>query len=331
MFEMRNRLAHAKEATCPGSYSDDEQTKAGRDAERELVNSLREQGIPSNHIFCGLRVPDAFQTRKYEIDIVVLTEAGVYTMEVKNWSGEVLPSKDGKTWVQKKQDKWKDSAKVTYEVNHDNALESLKFKSQLLRSHLLKNEACLSPKFFHPRVIFVNHLTMLDNSLEKLEEVVPPGEYLNFVNSFKWGVASKILNSFVPGLLTGQLSYSAIEATRQVLNKIGTWDVLLLNGGRQLMGDFKGSPHLSPNREETSIVSFIHQRNAAWGMLWAVVGYTPSVFVKMYQRGGEGWLGHSSCGSLYIPYNAEMTFRVAGEQVDAKIPANDIDSLVLSI
>lgn len=77
MFELRNRLAHAKEATCPGSYSDDEQTKAGRDAERELVNCLREQGIPSNHIFCGLRVPDAFQTRKYEIDVVILT--GMYS------------------------------------------------------------------------------------------------------------------------------------------------------------------------------------------------------------------------------------------------------------
>lgn len=51
----------------------------------------------------------------------------------------------------------------------------------------------------------------------------------------------------------------------------------------------------------------------------------------MYQRGGEGWFGHTTCGSIYIPYNADISFRVAGEEADAKIPANDIESLVLSI
>lgn len=57
----------------------------------------------------------------------------------------------------------------------------------------------------------------------------------------------------------------------------------------------------------------------------------PQVFVKLYQRGGESWLGHSTSGSVNIPYNAEITFRVAGEQADAKIPANDIENMVLSI
>ncbi|KAJ8019030.1 hypothetical protein HOLleu_42631 [Holothuria leucospilota] len=331
MFELRNRLAHAKEATAPGSHCEDDQIKAGREAERELVNFLREQGVPSSHVFCGLRVPDTFQTKKYEIDIVVLTEFGIYTIEVKNWVGAVLPGNEGKTWIQRKRDIRDDQAEVTYEVNHDNPLEQLKFKTQLLRTHLLRNEACISKTFFHPRVVFTNHLTELDKSLEAMEEIVSPGKYLQFVESFKWGVATKLLNSVVPGLLTGQLSYSAIEAARQILCKVGTWDILHLNGGRQLMGDFKGCVHFSPNREETSQIDFTHQRNATWGVLWAIIGYSPSVFVKMYQRGGKGWFGHATCGSIYIPYNADISFRVAGEEADAKIPANDIESLVLSI
>lgn len=145
-----------------------------------------------------------FFTYKHLVVQFFYSEVGVYTIEVKNWVGEVVPSNDGKMWIQRKQDMRNDKAKVTYEVNHDSALESLRLKTQLLRSHLLKNEACLPQKFFHPRVVFANHLTKLDSSLAASQEIVSPGDYLKFVESFRWGVASKLFNSFVPGLLTGK-------------------------------------------------------------------------------------------------------------------------------
>lgn len=145
-----------------------------------------------------------FFTYKHLVVQFFYSEVGVYTIEVKNWVGEVVPSNDGKMWIQRKQDMRNDKAQVTYEVNHDSALESLRLKTQLLRSHLLKNEACLPQKFFHPRVVFANHLTKLDSSLTASKEIVSPEDYLKFVESFRWGVASKLFNSFVPGLLTGK-------------------------------------------------------------------------------------------------------------------------------
>ena len=73
VFHLTSRLVQAQQASTPTHHQEEESIKAGRSAEVDLISALRQHGIPSSHIFRGLRVPDEFQTRKFEIDLVVLT------------------------------------------------------------------------------------------------------------------------------------------------------------------------------------------------------------------------------------------------------------------
>lgn len=55
------------------------------------------------------------------------------------------------------------------------------------------------------------------------------------------------------------------------------------------------------------------------------------VTVKLYKRGSQGWLGKSLNATTTIPSNTSVIFRISGEEADAKIPANTIHSITLSV
>ena len=57
----------------------------------------------------------------------------------------------------------------------------------------------------------------------------------------------------------------------------------------------------------------------------------PQVTVSMYKRNINSWIGSSTLGSVSIPYNTDVSFRVAGEQADSKIPVNEITAISLSV
>ena len=73
IFSLTSRLVQAQQASAPTKHQEEGYVKAGRSAEEELTTALRHHGVFSGHIFRCLRVPDGFQTRKFEIDLVVLT------------------------------------------------------------------------------------------------------------------------------------------------------------------------------------------------------------------------------------------------------------------
>ncbi|XP_077980302.1 uncharacterized protein LOC144435588 [Glandiceps talaboti] len=333
MFGLNSRLVQAEQVSNPPAHPEDEQMKASRNAENTLVERLKTEGqVPASDLFCRLRIPDAFHTRRHEIDIVVLTAYGIFTIEVKNWSGEVKLSKKGDHWLQRKHVYHGDNGtSVEYDTQHGNAMDTIIAKTQLLRSQLIKNGCCLKDKYFHPRVVFMNQRVKLNEKIAGIPEVILPETLSYFVKSFQWSLLGKMTSSIIPAIISGQLSYAMMEAARNILIKTGTWDVVHLNGGKLLEGDFKGCAHFSPNRGETEMIQFSHQRNATMSSLWAIVGYVPQATITMYRRGGAGWLWHSTLGSVTIPYNADVVFRVAGEETDSKIPANDIDMIVLSI
>ncbi|XP_070581028.1 uncharacterized protein [Ptychodera flava] len=333
MFGFSNRLLHAQKASNPQTHTEDEQVKAGREAESTLVEKLKTEGqVPESDIFCKLRIPDSFQTRRHEIDVVILTAYGIYVVEVKNWSGEVKPNKKGDAWIQKKRiHNGENGSSVDYDTQHGNAVDCIKAKANLLRNHLMKNGCCIKEKLFHPRVVFMNSHVKLDEQISSIPEVILPQALPFFIQYFQWSLLGKMTSSIVPAIISGQLSYSVMESARTILNQTGTWDVVILNGGKQLEGDFKGCAHFAPNRQETEMLQFSHQRNPTLGSTWAMLGYSPQTTVTMYCRGGAGWLWHSTLGTVSIPYSADVVFRVAGENSDSKIPANDIDRIVLSV
>lgn len=136
----------------------------------------------------------------------ILTEYGIYCIEVKNWSGKISLSTDGKSWVQQRHVKDSNTkSSVTYDASHSNVLNELKSKTQLLRNHLLRHEACLAEKFFFSRVVLVNPKTELDNSLWKENEIVTFDRYPLFMDSLKRSYTGKVASSIVPSFITGTL------------------------------------------------------------------------------------------------------------------------------
>lgn len=136
----------------------------------------------------------------------ILTEYGIYCIEVKNWSGKISLSTDGKSWVQQRHVKDSNTkSSVTYDASHSNVLNELKSKTQLLRNHLLRHEACLAEKFFFSRVVLVNPKTELDNSLWKENEIVTFDRYPLFLDSLKRSYTGKVASSIVPSFITGTL------------------------------------------------------------------------------------------------------------------------------
>lgn len=332
MFGLNGRLVQAQQASCPTKYLEDEQVIASRKAEDTVVESIITQGsVEPCDIFSRIRIPSDFHTQKHEIDIVVLTAYGLFTVEVKNWSGEVRPTTKGDSWVQRKCMHGDNGTSAEYDVQHNNAIADIQSKTQLLRNHLIRNGCCLKEKFFHSRVVFFNERVKLHEDIAAMPEVIMPETLSYFVKSFQWSLLGKITSALTPSLLSGQLSYGMLDAVRNILSKTGTWDVIVLHGGKQLQGDFKHCDHFTPNRQETEVLEFKHQHNTKVSTAWAVLGYTPQVTVTMYLRGGEGWFWSSTVGTVTIPYNSEVVFRVVGEENDSKIPAYDIDRMTLSI
>ena len=332
MFEITKRLEQANQASSPREHREDEQQKAGRDAENSFVSTLRSKtGLDSSSVFCGLRVPDEYRSRRREIDVVLLAGHGIFCIEIKNWGGRVTLNDDGLTWLQTKKRKLSRNAFSSEHIEHNNGVTEVKKKADLLRDHLSRNQVFVSESLIHCRVVFVNANVELDEKIANDPAVVKPEECEAFIASFQRSYLASLQDAVVPSLFTRQLSYSQMNQARSVLKSIGTWDILELHGGKRLYGDFKECQGVSLDRQKTETLEFSHQRNRALGLVWAVIGYYPMVTVSLLERGGTGWLWNSYVATVKIPYNTDLVFRICGDEVDSKVPVNDVDRIVISI
>lgn len=322
-----NRLLQAQHASTPPNHVDDEAEKAGREAEKELESLfLTKAGLPQRAIFRRLRIPDSFQTQRHEIDLVVVTGEGIYCIEVKNIGGEISLCTDDKHWERRRM-----NGKVTTSVSQfPNPVLGIRSKAQILKSHLMRAGICVHDRNFFPRVVLMNKKCQIDELIENDHYVITQKQLSDFLNSFKYPLSTTITDPLIPAFISGKLSYSQIEQTRNALAQIGTWDIIELHGGRQLVGDFKGCTELNCDRKEVEKMEFVHQRNTTMSSVRAVFGYSPTVSVTLYKRNGAGWFSHATVGNVILPYNKDIGFQIAGESMVSKIPANDIDCIKLS-
>lgn len=116
----------------------------------------------------------------------------------------------------------------------------------------------------------------------------------------------------------GHLSYRQMESVREVLRRVGTWDLVRLHCGEQLKGDYRGCQYIALNRQETDTLEFSRVKTLSADSLWALLGHTPQVSplrcalmscqdqryiletrVKWTRRPAGGsstlWLSHSVC------------------------------------
>ncbi|XP_069755865.1 uncharacterized protein [Narcine bancroftii] len=329
MMKLENRLVQVQQACGPTEFPENKEKLFEMQAFQKFLLQLRLLGgLTKEAIFCNLRVPDQLQKSKEEINVVVLTGKGVFCMDLRNWEGRV--SSQENYWMLKVPENI-ELMKNTSIKQFADPVQRIKTKTLNLWNHLMKNGVCLRQSAFFPRVVLLNPVCELDPEVPQINEVIAPSSVESFICSFKEGYMSRMTNTFIPHWLSGHLSFRHINVLIRALGKIGTWDILDLHGGQRLIGDYQGCIHIAVNRDETDELEFSHQRNLTTGYLWALVGYSPQVTVKMYKRGGHGWLWRAVSSTVVIPYNSHVAFRVCGEDADAKIPANNIDRIILSI
>lgn len=68
-----------------------------------------------------------------------------------------------------------------------------------------------------------------------------------------------------------------MDSVREVLRRVGTWDLVRLHCGGQLRGDYQGCQYIALNREETDTLEFSRVKNLSPDLLLALLGHTPQV------------------------------------------------------
>lgn len=66
-------------------------------------------------------------------------------------------------------------------------------------------------------------------------------------------------------------------AVREVLRRVGTWDLVRLHGGEQLKGDYHGCQYIALDRQETDTLEFSRVKTLSADSLWALLGHVPQV------------------------------------------------------
>ncbi|XP_039895160.1 uncharacterized protein si:zfos-911d5.4 isoform X2 [Simochromis diagramma] len=285
-------------------------------------------GLKKEYVFCNLRIPDQLQTTKDDINLVILSGHGIFCIDVKPWRGTV--SAHNQNWHVQVKEEDQNFTNTCIEQIED-PLKAIMTKTANLCSHLKRSGVSVRQSLFFPRIIFLSPDCELDKELRKKRELVSHSQIEDFLKSFKEGYIAWISDAVTPSWISGHLSYRQMESVRDVLRRVGTWDLVQMHCGEQLKGDFQSCPYIALNRQETDTLEFSSVKTLSADSLWALLGHAPQVTVKMYKRGSNSWLGKSLNATTTIPSNTSVIFRISGEESDAKIPANAIHSITLSI
>ncbi|TTC29622.1 hypothetical protein Baya_14304 [Bagarius yarrelli] len=442
MFEFGSRLAHMYFSSVPGEPNGCVNT--GSHAGPELAKSTEEKipslqefpqhvrklsGLKKEDMFCNLRVPDQFQTSRQEINLIILTGAGVYCIDIKPWRGAVSAPTPSTWHIQVKEEEQNFTNTSIQQIS--DPLLSITMKARNLCSHMQRCGVNIKPTLFLPRILFLSPHCHLEEELRNRKELVCQEDMEKFLCSLKDGYITWIADAFTPSWISGHLSFRQLRAARDVLGGLGTWDVVQLSSGAELMGDFQGCQNLALDRQETDVLVFSRGRGLSIDTLGSFCylrgkriryrvkntaeyrsrftpplhptppRFTPShhptrfhstppvslylasshlaslhptaplnstplnsnptphltslyhptstplhstppphltppcfttpVTVKMYKRGAQSWLGKPLSGMATIPSNTHVMFRLSGDDKDAKIPADSIHSITLSI
>ncbi len=188
--------------------------EVGRASERVLAATLERQfKAPGHEYWLGLRVPDG--GRRHEIDAVMALPDELWAVELKYWSGEVRL--EGKEVVQ-----YRPGGRGR--VEHGRLLTRLRHREEALERYL--RQYVEEVPLIWTVLVFAGDHVQLDPALRGAEglDVV---RWPEFVAALPQTGAS------------GEASGKVIDATR-ALDRLGTWDLLWLNGGRIISGDIRG-------------------------------------------------------------------------------------------
>lgn len=97
----------------------------------------------------------------------------------------------------------------------------------------------------------------------------------------------------------GHLSYGQMESVREVLRGVGTWDLVRLNCGEQLKGDYRSCQYVALNRQDTDTLEFSTGAALSAGALWSLLGLSPQVSPRHRAGSGLRETGQQGAVGLY--------------------------------
>ena len=316
------RLNQWRDLSRINTYSEDPEVIAGRQAEYFLLR-LVESNLKWKNAYCYLskRFPSKKHGRRFEIDLVVLTKKHLHFLEVKNWSGQVIPS--GAGWVQIRRNGER--------IEHPNLVDYNSMKQQVVIDFLREKGLVLDKSYFSQMVIFKNPKLTLDSAITNNPFVVPYQELNKYLASQK-GVsfAERMIHSMIEICLDLEKSKIIMDSLfhsmpssyfKKIHNhfiNLGTWDKVGLYGDKVLTGDvlklFIGEREidlssLSPGEK----IHFSWTRNKIWGLVKSLATDIPLGTLCMHKE------------RIPIHTKDSMKFHAAGEERPVKIDLSHIE------
>lgn len=177
-------------------------------------------------LYSSLRVPKVEEKGKYEIDLVVQTPIKILVIEVKNLSGTIKPKGDqeiSQTYSSGKQRSYPDPEKLLIE------------KRAALRAFLTQNQIPSDPEFFEHLVVNVHdkatvpaHWTDLNSLFEIIRTMRKPRLHWWFARVWRARRFKQITKE---------------------LDRLPTWDRVVLRGGKVIKGDVLDRESPLPKRQ----------------------------------------------------------------------------------
>lgn len=272
----------------------DGDSDAGRAAEETVERELAQRMAGTGwQLRSNVRVPDAPARRRREIDFVITSPDRVIVLELKNWSGEVALDDYGSLLQHRRYERGT--------VNHGKLFDDVQERAEVLRMHHLSRGGV--PVKVDALVVFFDEYGNLDLhadvaarpdvvTYEKLMEAMPSeGPESSFLERILLGVLTLLGYDTPEKEQRSDKPSDNIASFRQTIAVLGTWDVLVLHGGRRCYGDLLNVEEVDAptvqeqllNRITTSAVSFHVDRSR-----WLAVVREPDAFATAKAEGRDG-------------------------------------------
>ena len=273
----------------------DEIHRAGELAEQRLAKISRAAGKKNGwHVFESVRIPDAEQGGKREIDQVIVGGNTMLVVEQKHWSG---------TFEINAEEEFIQHRKNGTTHNHSTVNQRIARKSRMLNA--MHNERVGKDDGVDVRVVlaFTNRNLDWPKSVNQLSsEVYNEAEFIS------------VLEDGNPGELNEELL--------KTVAGFGTWDEVQLNGGLMCKGDVLGLG-LGDDVE-----AWQSARTAA---LTAQVSHKSSFTSMLSSQPSSMELAHGTLRlSASLPYGATMKMHVVGKKAPEEILWSTIEAINLS-
>ncbi|NLK66169.1 MAG: NERD domain-containing protein [Campylobacteraceae bacterium] len=256
---------------------EDEAVQAGRDGE-DFLQALLKKHFNGSFLkkerakfYSGKRIPRSDSSGRYEADLIVLTQRFIYLIEIKNWSGVLVPfskyreeekesirtqSKeylqklsDDDLWLQVKSYYAKGGIEKTEYVLHEDMLKLNSKKREALIAYLKNSGIKIDERKVIHKVVFVNDKFRIHESMEN-ENLITYSEIFSFIqgagrSGFVEGVIKGLISLLVSqenARIISEIWYQSLDPKTfdeldKCISSLRTWDYVKLNGGRILAGD----------------------------------------------------------------------------------------------